>query len=402
MILTQQQHHAVHRNCMMLFCFLLPVFPRLSVWMVLLAFINWLLELDFAAKFRKLARPIPLLFLLFYAWYWIGMTYTDLTDVGLRIMETKLSLLVFPLLLLSKERDPRLERNSLLAFGVGVFLSSFYCLGMATYDFLAFGEMHFFYKDLGDFLHFHPTYFAMYMGFTVFLIVRQLLLRYQQLAMWQKALGISLLFYGVIFVFLLAARMQLLVLLALFSLGSLYWMYLKGRLWQGVLITLIGLILLGGISWSLPVTKKRIQGLVQGWKNPDDGNIRLKIWDAAAKGIAERPVLGHGTGDVQTVLDSYYAQMNLQEPLEKHQNAHNQYLQTALAIGLIGLILWLAYLFVPLWIALRKKQAYTYAWFILLFLLSCLTESMLETQRGIMFFGFMNALLLVPLLDKRS
>ncbi|RMG66540.1 MAG: hypothetical protein D6722_14780, partial [Bacteroidetes bacterium] len=73
-------------------------------------------------------------------------------------------------------------------------------------------------------------------------------------------------------------------------------------------------------------------------------------------------------------------------------NAHNQYLQTALEIGLPGLGLWLLCLGTFLWLAFRRRDSLL-AGMVLLFAVSCLGEAMLNRQLETAFFMLFASLL---------
>ena len=76
----------------------------------------------------------------------------------------------------------------------------------------------------------------------------------------------------------------------------------------------------------------------------------------------------------------------------EHLNAHNQYLQTFITLGIGGVIGLLVMLLYPLSHAISNRNL-LYAGFIFIFILNIFVESMLETQAGNLFFAFFNALL---------
>ncbi|NQV01123.1 MAG: hypothetical protein HQ542_00625, partial [Bacteroidia bacterium] len=65
----------------------------------------------------------------------------------------------------------------------------------------------------------------------------------------------------------------------------------------------------------------------------------------------------------------------------------NQYLQTYLSVGLIGFIVLVTMLAWPGILAFRRKN-YIYFFFLLLFGMNILTESMFENQAGVVFYAF--------------
>lgn len=75
-------------------------------------------------------------------------------------------------------------------------------------------------------------------------------------------------------------------------------------------------------------------------------------------------------------------------------NAHNQYYDTIMDIGLIGLVLLLGFFVVPIYLWIKNKN-FDIAMFSLLFIVAfnCLFESVFERQMGIVFFAFFYLLL---------
>ncbi len=106
------------------------------------------------------------------------------------------------------------------------------------------------------------------------------------------------------------------------------------------------------------------------------------------------PWYGVGSGEVQTLLNERHLANGFTLGAEEQHNAHNQYFQTLLESGWPGLLLLLFVLGYGLYFAYRMQQP-LYAAFIILFSFSILTESMLETQNGILFFSVFNALFLM-------
>ena len=101
MILSTKQHETFHQRLLMLFSFLLPLHPRLAILCIILCGLNWLLSGAFYRNFKMLLKPIPLLFIGFYFLHWVGMFYTSNWVEGMQRLETKLPLLIFPLILFS-------------------------------------------------------------------------------------------------------------------------------------------------------------------------------------------------------------------------------------------------------------------------------------------------------------
>ena len=118
---------------------------------------------------------------------------------------------------------------------------------------------------------------------------------------------------------------------------------------------------------------------------------RVLVWKASMHILKEKYMLGVGTGDVKDVLLNEYKQESLIDIFNKNLNPHNQYIQTFIALGIIGFILLLSQFIIPLFLSPGKYFPYTL--FILLVFINLFVESMLEVQAGVIFYTFFNSIL---------
>tara|TARA_B100002051_G_C16500328_1_gene517519 strand:- start:281 stop:793 length:513 start_codon:yes stop_codon:yes gene_type:complete len=121
---------------------------------------------------------------------------------------------------------------------------------------------------------------------------------------------------------------------------------------------------------------------------------RSTIWAICLDKIIEQPLLGYGTGNEKNILVEEYKKRELKYLLEKELNAHNQFIQTTLALGLIGGLCLLLMIVVPIYYSIKTKHIF-YLSFLLLITINFLTESMLERQVGIIFYTVFNSLFFV-------
>jgi O-antigen ligase len=128
---------------------------------------------------------------------------------------------------------------------------------------------------------------------------------------------------------------------------------------------------------------------------------RLKIWSASLNTILNGPLLGYGTSAGQYALEQTYSNVGLLQEKNDHLNSHNQFLSTALDLGLLGVIVLIAMLMLPLVYAIRKKSAIA-AGFSLIILIFFCVESMLLRQKGIVFFSFFYSVLLCQALQEKT
>jgi hypothetical protein len=120
---------------------------------------------------------------------------------------------------------------------------------------------------------------------------------------------------------------------------------------------------------------------------------RFEYWKAAAGIIKQNPVIGVGTGDLQTAFTQQYEKNGTTLDPAWRLRSHNQYLSITAAFGVLGLI-W--FLFTLMYPAIKRKafSDFFYFSFFIVALMSFLTEDTLETQVGVTFYAFFNAFFL--------
>lgn len=124
-------------------------------------------------------------------------------------------------------------------------------------------------------------------------------------------------------------------------------------------------------------------------------NVRYQTWDASLKLFKDKPLVGVGVQNLQQEQLNMYETLDYERPFREKYNAHNQYLDLLAGAGLLPLCFWLICLF---WQRSFNKQYFKFYTIALsVFLLSFITESMLETARGVMLFSFVMGLLMVSI-----
>jgi len=109
--------------------------------------------------------------------------------------------------------------------------------------------------------------------------------------------------------------------------------------------------------------------------------------------VNRHPLLGVGTGDVQDELNMAYRAIDSPLEVEWHKRPHNQFLTITVALGIVGLMVFIFSLLYP--VLMLYRTIHVLYWpFILLALVSFLLEDTLETQAGLTFFVFFNTVFL--------
>ena len=406
MILSKEQHETIHQRLLMLFAFILPLNPRLGTLTIILLGLNWLSTGAVIKNFKSLIQPIPIIFISFYLLHLIGLIYSSNMAEGLQKVETKLPLLVFPLIFFTFPfKHGKNIPWILKAFVLGGFLATLWSCLQAVLKYLENGENWMYYKKLSSFLGYHPTYFSIYLSFALFICLFFLIKNGKSSDQKIKA-GMTLLsFWFFLFILLLASRMTILATSFILGVAFLGWMFFHKKLWQGIGISLIAILLLGFSLKQLPGLKKRTNVTIQRIENQNQkkgvSDVRVNIWNAAMIAIKRYPIIGTGTGDTQDELVKIYIEEKYERGVKSKFNPHNQYLQTTVTLGVFGGLLLLIYLLLPFRMAFQQKD-YLYLLFLALIILSLLTESIFQRQHGTLFFGFFHTLFTTKLLFKKE
>ena len=115
------------------------------------------------------------------------------------------------------------------------------------------------------------------------------------------------------------------------------------------------------------------------------------MWAASCQVFVEHP-FGVGTGNVDDFLSDKLNEIGQPHMAAKKLNPHNQFLQTAVEVGVFGLALLIFLAIYGTYVSIQTKN-----WLLLFVIISlafnCLFESMLQRQSGIVFYTFWICLL---------
>ena len=151
-----------------------------------------------------------------------------------------------------------------------------------------------------------------------------------------------------------------------------------------------------------PGLKTRISKILFGYEvylqtSSPEGNSffqRIEYWKASLEIIKHNFWIGVGTGNIHKAFEQQYDAMASNLSRKNRMESHNQYLFIFLNLGIFGLG-W--FLFALIYPGLKTGRVFhsIYPAFLLIILISMLTEDTLETQAGVTFFAFFNSLFLL-------
>lgn len=374
-----------------LIAFALPLSKAIVPILIALVLLFWILEADFRNKFASLKSKSFLQQIALYIFLLVGLSYTENTAAGGFDMEQKMSLLLFPLLLftsikLDDEKQMQIERN----FVFGCLLSIILCLVNASIHYYnSYSLDSFFYASFSCIMH--PSYYGMYLCMAcVFVLFRKDLL-FKTFYKIPASLFLSL---GVV---LASSKSALLTLLLVFTAKVFHKIIVKRDYKSSIVILGSLLIVLCSMFVIFPKSISRLSDMTQTLQSHtselNTTSSRIVIWKHSVEKILQKPLFGYGTGDVNDVLQESYQEKNESHIKELKLNAHNQYLQTTLALGLVGLLA-LVFPYFTLAIIAMKSKDFIIAGFVLVVCFNLLFEAMYETQAGIVFIAFFLSLFL--------
>ncbi|MEO8761853.1 MAG: O-antigen ligase family protein [Bacteroidia bacterium] len=364
-----------------LVAFFLPFKFLVNIFIVL-AFITWLFTNPFKKLFVKTQNTkVFLAIFIFYLLHLLALLYTQNIGEGLFSLEIKISMLVFPLVFYTEYFTEKQYNFFFKSFIVGTLLCCLLCLGRAVFLYFSKGEITFYYEKLAWFQH--PSYLAMYVTFCcVVLLLKNI---------FSKILTYLSLLFFTFFVLLLSSKTGIVIhfTLLIFCIVSLF---LKGKNYFKIIgSALLGLIVFCSCLFFIPEINQRFKGVVMALNaegidksSVESTGVRILIWKEAMQIRKENLLLGVSPGDANDALYASYKKDGITGAYEKKLNAHSQYFQTLVGLGILGLLSLLALFIVPL-IENRTKMVLFFA---LITALNFLTESMLQTMAGCIFLGY--------------
>ncbi|MCY7410768.1 MAG: O-antigen ligase family protein [Chitinophagales bacterium] len=391
--------------CLIAISFLLPIHTGYTGIFMVTAFIIWLWANHFRISFlNKVNRNIFFSCIALALVYAAALFYSANQNEAVRKLVLRISMFIFPLVFLAESKIKLPKINTLLtAFIAGGILCALLLIIHGGIIYLKNGENLFATRRLTIFLKINPAYLSLYFVLMISILAKNISLSNSII---KTSCYVAAVLLFIFMIFILAARQQIFILLLLLILLPPTLIVKKKK----ILITLYsGLIVASLIAllFLFPSTKSRLENIGNEISTPysyntvNSINERIVIWKAASKLFFRQPIFGYGTGDDNDVLFQEYKIEHLDWPLTDRLNAHNQLLQTSLATGILGIFFLLMLFAVSLYHSIKGKN-FLLGVFITSFILSTLTESMFETEAGVVYFSLFNSIMLAAYLKQRS
>ena len=378
---------------MILFAILLPIHKMSTTIPLIIVFIGFLLgKKDFTLKNKQ--AFIPFWVILFYYFIHIlsyfNSEYPKFAKVDLIV---KLPLLLLPFLFLFKNKIQHKHIKVVFStFVISVLAMATFISSYFIYNYI-FNGVVLSNVNLLNFTIIHPSYLSMYMIFVIVLLAKK---DYLIPPLLKKRITLLSLIILCISLLLLGSRIALTTLLLYLIIKSYkYYGVMKGLAFSALLI-IFSSLLIYKVSFLNVRFSKAIKMLTSSKENVNKYTVddRIMTWNNAIELIQENPIKGYSIGDYREVdLRQRHNINGFGMGYRAKLNAHNQFLESWLALGIVGLMS-ILFIYISLgYVGITQKEPMLLN---LVFVLLCfsLVESIFQSQGGIMFTGFFTALLL--------
>lgn len=400
--------------------FSLPFSPRMNSLFIVLLFIYWLIfQVKHVRSYHFKSIPLPFLFLLcFYIWGVLSLLYTDSQNIVKAyhiFVENRLPLILLPLIFLTRPR----ESSFIVAFYSFLLGISLFCLGL---NFKVLYQIYIYQEPLSSFyikyvrtrmlegalFAIHSMYLSMMLLLAlVFNCYFALYSNLVRKAYIRKCL-VLISVYFLIMLFLIGARISILSLGLLIFIGLLYCVLKFTRLSSSLrfllsftftsVLVLLALHFRSSIALKVEehfnIQELNVESIPSRTINylKEGDRARGISWQSAIDVIKENFWFGVGGGD--SLEEMQKKRPTYSWSYQVGANAHNQYLDTTVQLGIVGLFFWLAFYFGLMHHGLKQRNALLII-FLLVIGIALITESMLQEHRGLVFISFFAPLLTV-------
>lgn len=242
----------------------------------------------------------------------------------------------------------------------------------------------------------HATYLSMYIAFSI--ITLAYLFTQEKKRSWQY-------FYMACLAILVMGMLQLssrAVCIALLLVINIVFPFIvfrgKKRLLFIVVSMALSLLLFFAItnidSFKVRYVSELKKDLTQKADLIEINEPRVARWKVTLELIKKAPLIGYGLGSEKRLLKEKYFEEKLYSSYINEFNTHNEYLSFLLKNGLPGLLLFLYVLYVGFAAAWQQRNL-LFLSFMLLVSIVCISENVLDLNKGIFFYSFLFSLFLI-------
>ncbi|MFM7758605.1 MAG: O-antigen ligase family protein [Crocinitomicaceae bacterium] len=336
-------------------------------------------------------------FVLYYFLLVIGLLWTENQSFAMSKLENKLSIILLPLLLIYTVRKwNNFEWKQFLIYALLFALVMYEILAMWRYIGQTENSWQFEFLSSRFSIFMHRSYFACY-------LIIGIILLFEKVRRDFSISTIALLCFFSVGVLQTESKAGILCLFLVLAVQFFSFLKLKQKKFNWIMMFSIFLfssfLLINNPIKSRFETMFSAIGNIQTKNNKsiESNAARILMWNASWNVWKENFLIGTGTGDYNDELVAYNKSKNNLGVVKEELNSHNQFLNTAVQMGILGLIV-LVFIFISSYY--HSERSISHVLILMVFLLNFLVESFLETQAGIVL--FCTLILLIFIHDKEG
>ncbi len=389
-----------------LVAFSIPVSYRFTLYALGFAYVVTILLIIFTRFSFEYRNKLLVLFPLLWVLYFISVLYSKNLSYGLSDVFQKISLLLIPIIFIPSKWDRKDVSLIVNAFITGLLVSSVFFILRAFYRSLIFTPVgvffrpvpvgvpwdnYFFYELLVQ--PHHPTYYSMYLSLGIAIIAK----RIKQASVFSdRVYNFIILTFFTVVTFFTSSKAGIIASFLVLVIAMFWILKRKGKLIASVVLSVfftLGLIFIlknQRIRFVISsiLVENNISASDHDKKLMSEGLVRFEIWKSVPDVLYGIEWLtGVGIGDVKDEMLKTYKTKGIQYAYNEQLNAHNQYIQTLVGIGILGLSVLFFILGYAFFLAYRNRDLLLLL-FNIIVSVNFMFESVLERVFGVIFFTF--------------
>ncbi len=343
-------------------------------------------------KLKTVRRnKIVFVFILYFSIQLVGLTYTQDIKRGTDILTRLLPFLFLPTIIISEKLSPKNIDHLLQIMTVWILLIMVY---------LSINQVFVEKREIGTMVHFAFEKLQISQHYVSIIVVLSIMFCLHKVVQKEKVfVYLAILLALVFFLLQFSSRSSLIILIFSFTIYFLKNIENKSSVFKLASFSLIFLFALAAFFSSSELQKKtnifisttdfdidivKTKHSITFVKNTIEQRVMINISSLAI--IRENPILGVGTGDYLNALLSKYDEFNFIAGKKERFNAHNQYLEDYIKVGILGFLAVIFLIFTILKQANKNKSFMLYCAFAVSFMF--LFESFLDRHHGTVFIAF--------------
>ncbi len=381
---------------------------KLNSFLIILCAINWVIEGNLVSKIKPVfTNKINFCWIIFFILHIISYFISTNQQEAGAILERRLAMAAFPFLVFGSVTPYQLK-NIGYAFVIGVISALVFCYIKAFQHFVIDHQLNnFFYHQLTSAIKMNAVYMSAYVVFAIHILL--FYINWKK----QKIIAIALFSFLLFSCFMLSSKMMFLVLFLGLTVKAFHSGWIKNKIRLLLILITTTFVIVTTIALTPQIRDRFLLELTSDFSilqnehytydTPFTGtSLRLRIWKFCIEILNEQNtwLSGVGTGDFQDLLNQKYTSTGIYIGNPKLHDTgylgygpHNEYIEILFSLG-VPALLFFVFILTLLWKYAIKSNHYLLIQLLLICTLFFVTESVLSTNKGVIFFMFFTLLFL--------